>query len=804
MTNNTRRADGAGKPNANRKRRIESPRLHDVLCALGHDGDSVVSVNTNPPGDSGAFRATTRTVGSLREWTPPDDANVWFSPNPLKELLPKGGRGRREDVASGLTLYADLDVKEGALASMDECAAVVDKLAAALGVAPVVVIHSGHGLQPIWRVKQPNPITDDGTTWITISERWGVLVRDTVAEVNPSAATDSTFNIDRILRCPGSTNWKDEAAPVPAWCELDGDAGWLVVSDLALVLPDFSGEVPSLSKRGTDDQAQALTAAFRGGAMSPAVTKRVNIVLEAIETGNLRHESMNSAVQGLVRLGAERHSGVPAALDLLRAAFSAVSGTRGDPDEFDRSLRGALRNVAGSVDHAALSFDAGSAFEPGGIWHRDTGWIRDGDYWVRGVGESAAEPESVPPLSSWLPADVAAALNGDGPPTPTVLNRDDGACLFYAGKVHSVHGESESGKSWVVQCAAAQELIGDGSVLYLDFEDDVAGVANRLAQLGVPRDVLADRARFLYVHPEESLAGEPAREAFKSLTSQPFTFAVVDGVTDAMGVFGYSVTDNDDIAAWQRELPRATASRTGAAVACVDHVTKDAESRGRFAIGGQHKIAGLDGAAFVVEVERPFGVGMAGVASIRVGKDRPGHVRKMGVGWRKGDRTQRVGSFLLDSTVPGSLAWALKAPDESAPDEKAATVGGGPFRPTWFMEQVSLYWEKTDNPTERTQNKTVQAMCAERKAAGKKENRQKWREAVDLLVAEGFAVVETGPRGANCHRVGNQYRQTTDPQADGYTGGRTIRLQVVGNDASAISSDGGSQSDCADRARTVP
>lgn len=551
------------------------------------------------------------------------------------------------------------------------------------------------------------------------------------------------------------------------------------------------------SPKGSVADADAVEGSFLDGPMSPVVHRHVDAVLAAVADSAGRYDAMRDAVMGLVRLGSLREKGVPAALRMIETEYvAAVIGTRDEQtasDEFNRAKTDALRIVAGGE---LMDYDTRSAFEPGGAWHCDTAWIRDGDYWMRGVPDSAGDG-SGDASSSWCPADVTAALTGDGPPMPTVLSRDDGACLFYAGKVHSVHGESESGKSWVVQCAAAQQLLGDGAVLYVDFEDDVSGVVNRLALLGVPREVLADQARFVYVHPEESLSGDAARGAFDALVSQSFTLAVVDGVTDAMGVFGYSLKDNDDIAAWQRELPRTIASRTGAAVACVDHVTKDADTRGRFSIGGQHKIAGLDGAAFVVEVERPFGVGMAGVASIRVGKDRPGHVRKMGVGWRKGDRTQRVGTFNLDSTASGLLAWTLEAPNTVASEPKSTSASRDPFRPTWFMEQVSRYWEATADPSDRTQNKTVNAMCEERKAAGRKENRQKWREAIELLVAEEFAVVEVGPRNANCHRVVIPYRHVQDPQADGYTGGKTFTFSVdSGGDGSTV--------DRADHAGTVP
>ncbi|WP_084985475.1 bifunctional DNA primase/polymerase [Prescottella equi] len=534
------------------------------------------------------------------------------------------------------------------------------------------------------------------------------------------------------------------------------------------------------AERDHTAEPDELLASFPEGPMTDAVQKAMQAMLDAIASGAGRHDTMNEKLLELLRLGWGGASGVPLAVQMLRPMFvQATTPERGEEEaraEFDRSLKGAAELVAGmgpSVAHA---------FQPGGIWHRDTGWVPHPDLpglMKRGVVPSAGDDAEAVTVSSWTPADVATALDGDGPPKPSVLRRSDGAHLFYAGKVHSVHGESESGKSWVVQCAAAQELLGDGRVLYVDFEDDVSGVAGRLLHLGVPREVVVDPDRFVYVHPEESLNSDAARDAFAALVTHPFTLAVVDGVTDAMGVFGYSLTDNDDIAKWQRELPRRIASLSGAAVVCVDHVTKDADSRGRFAIGGEHKIAGLDGAAFTVEVDRPFGVGMAGVASIRVGKDRPGHVRGLGVGWRKQDRTQKVATFNLDGIGP-VLAWNLTPPDDDSDSKLPAGAatrnsGGGAFRPTWFMEQVSRYWEEADDPAARTQNKTVTAMCEARKAAGKPLHRQNWRTAIEFLVNEGYASTTVGPRNAEVHNVVRHYRQTEDPASDAYTGGRTLQ-----------------------------
>ncbi len=96
-----------------------------------------------------------------------------------------------------------------------------------------------------------------------------------------------------------------------------------------------------------------------------------------------------------------------------------------------------------------------------------------------------------------------------------------------------------------------------------------------------------------------------------------------------------------------RSFPRQVAEQTGAAVVMIDHVTKDSESRGRFAIGGQAKLAGLTGAAYTVDVAHPLGTGCAGsssCASPRIGQARcAGTAAPCAVtGRRSGPRRRRL------------------------------------------------------------------------------------------------------------------------------------------------------------------
>lgn len=273
-------------------------------------------------------------------------------------------------------------------------------------------------------------------------------------------------------------------------------------------------------------------------------------------------------------------------------------------------------------------------------------------------------------VDTWAPVDLEAILSGEYVPlAASVLTRVDGVGMLYPGKVNAIIGESESGKSWVAQTACAQVLARGGSATYVDYESDAADVVGRLLLLGVPADTI--RQRFRYIRPDQAATTSPG--AFRALLASSQDLVVIDGVTDALGTEGLSLLDNDEISTWYRRVLRPLARHTGAAVLTVDHVTKSGDGRGRFAIGGQHKLSGIDGAALLAEVEEPFGRGMRGVGVIRIAKDRPGGLRPHGGEYRQADRTQELARFVLDATGTGVVAEMLAVstePVKPAEDER--------------------------------------------------------------------------------------------------------------------------------------
>jgi hypothetical protein len=150
------------------------------------------------------------------------------------------------------------------------------------------------------------------------------------------------------------------------------------------------------------------------------------------------------------------------------------------------------------------------------------------------------------------------------------------------------------------------------------------------------------------------------------LEDHRYAIAVIDGVTEAMVTEGLNLLDNADVGLFARRLPKRIASVTGAAVVQLDHLTKDREGQGRYAIGGQHKLAGLTGAAYKFEVIRPLTRAefdpVEGSVLITVTKDRPGYVRGRA-------REGRVGTLDIVAYPDGGVTATIEpVTSEPAPD----------------------------------------------------------------------------------------------------------------------------------------
>lgn len=340
------------------------------------------------------------------------------------------------------------------------------------------------------------------------------------------------------------------------------------------------------------------------------------------------------------------------------------------------------------------------------------------------------EPDTVAGPTSWAPVDLDELVNGqDTDEPPRLLERSDGIALLYPGKLHTLSGEPEAGKGWLALYATAERLRRDEHVLYIDFEDTPATLVSRLLALGVHGPVIA--AGLIYLRPEEPLDGYATTALDAALARQP-TLAIVDGVTEALAVQGLDLRDNGDVARWLTLVPRRI-TRAGIPTVLLDHVVKDKENRGRYAIGAQHKLAGVD-VAYTLEVVEPFGRGRAGTSRLVVKKDRPGHVRQ------HGDQAQRVAELKLTGHDDGTVTATLDPP---------ATGAGGTFRPTFLMEKISRALEGAPGLSKRAIRDTVN---------GKNDAKDL---ALELLIAEDHIRAERDGQAIR-HYVLEPYREPDD------------------------------------------
>lgn len=351
---------------------------------------------------------------------------------------------------------------------------------------------------------------------------------------------------------------------------------------------------------------------------------------------------------------------------------------------------------------------------------------------VSGLLDPATAPQAAPEApdaDGWhiaSPEDIAAALDATSEPEmPTVLRRPDGRGLLYAGRVHSLSGEPSSGKTWVAFLAAREVMAEGGHVLHLDWEDNLRTATGRLAALGCDPAVIAER--FHYVTPGAAARGGSLPANVVELARR-CRLAIVDSVGEAMADVAVKQNDDDAVATWGRRVPRVLAE-AGCTVLDIDHVTKDTEGRGRWAIGSQRKMAAIDGAAYTAQVIEPFSREKAGRIKLICAKDRHGTYANF----------ENVGEVTIS---PNGDRVDVALVGRSDVDE------GGRWRPTHLMERVSRFIEEAPDG------------CSKRSICDGVEGRhQHIRKAIECLIEDGFAELVTSPTGRPTVRCVEPYRE---------------------------------------------
>ncbi|MDQ6807525.1 MAG: AAA family ATPase [Actinomycetota bacterium] len=363
----------------------------------------------------------------------------------------------------------------------------------------------------------------------------------------------------------------------------------------------------------------------------------------------------------------------------------------------------------------------------------DAAFLAAADQAIAGQGRNG-HVDTSSSIGSWKPLDLAAIIAGIQAgdivgPVPALMARTDGPSLLYPGEVHSLAGEPESGKGWITLATAVAVITGGADVLYLDFEDAPASIVSRLLALGAVGDAIVDR--FVYVRPTDPFT---ATQFYALLQLRPYAFAVIDGVSEAFALLGLDPYSNPDAATFLTALPRPLADR-GSAVLLIDHVVKSKETRGRYALGAQHKLAGI-AVAYSTDIIKPPSRADAGLIKIKVEKDRHGHVRGHA----------QAGLIALAHITPHNdgdhVTVTLEPPEISLTD-------AGEFRPTVLMERISKFLD--DQPGAGL-NAIREGVPGKTKYVD---------DALRLLITENYVRVE--PQGQKrCHHNDREYRKDDD------------------------------------------
>ena len=326
---------------------------------------------------------------------------------------------------------------------------------------------------------------------------------------------------------------------------------------------------------------------------------------------------------------------------------------------------------------------------------------------------------------SWKPIDLVR-LELDSPPPPTTLG------LIYPGRRHVFSGEPETLKTWAALVACAEEILAERTAVYVDLENGAATMLDRLRAVALPDEAI--RRGFLYLVPEEPLTEATVLADVETLlASKRPALVVFDSFTGTLALHGLDPNSGVDVERFYRTVV-GPLQASGAAVVLLDHLTKDREKRGKFSIGSERKLGGAD-VHLGFEVVRPFGRGKTGLVRIITHKDRPGHL----------PRPRAAELELASHPETGAITWTARPAEH--PDAEH------PFRPTRLMEKVSRYVAAHGTEERPSRNAVEEAVTGKRDYV---------RQAIDLLVAEGFLEEQEGPRGARQLRSVKPYAEPDD------------------------------------------
>lgn len=320
-------------------------------------------------------------------------------------------------------------------------------------------------------------------------------------------------------------------------------------------------------------------------------------------------------------------------------------------------------------------------------------------------GEDLASPNGKAERDSWLPVNLAD-LPAEPPVRPTL-----GFGLVYPGRRHVFSGPQESAKTLAAYAIGLDTIRHTGTpVALIDFEMGKYAARNRLQELGA---TTADFANLHYIAPEQ-----PATlERISLVIALDPSIVIIDAAAGAYDLQGLDDNKRSDVEKFTHLYVRGF-WQAGIATIVLDHVVKNTETRGKYAIGSERKTGGVDvhlGFDTILPIKR----GSTGLYKIVTHKDRDGFLQ----------RGTLAELHLTSDPSTHRVSWEFKQAEHVEPGEV--------WMPTKAMQKISGLLEAKTEPVSRN---SILIEIGGRQDVG--------RKAIDHLVRLGYATETDGPRNA--------------------------------------------------------
>jgi hypothetical protein len=288
-----------------------------------------------------------------------------------------------------------------------------------------------------------------------------------------------------------------------------------------------------------------------------------------------------------------------------------------------------------------------------------------------------------PERDAWAPIRLT-----DLPDQPPIKPTLGGVGLIYPGKRHVFSGPPESAKTLAAYVILIQVVRAAGLAILIDFEMGGYDARQRFRELGAT-DPEIDR--ILYLEPDEQ-ATDTRIQTLVDLKPQ---LVVIDSALGAYTLHNLDDSNRGDVEKLSNLIIRPF-FRAGIASIVIDHVVKDAEQRGRWQIGSERKLGGVD-VALGFETIMAVSRGTSGRYKVVTNKDRGAYLKR---------------GHVADLNVASDPETHQVTINFTDPQPIEKTDAG--FRFDVKMEQISKHLEQHREPT--TGNDLFKALAGNRKA----------------------------------------------------------------------------------------